>query len=167
MTAPGDLVATFARTLPFDLDPFQREAMLALARGESVLVTAPTGAGKTLVADFAAFRAMASGRKLIYTTPLKALSNQKYRQLVGQYGAAYAGIATGDTVVNRDAPLLVMTTEIVRNLLVVNRDELHDIGYVVVDEIHFLSDEERGVVWEEMLMSSRQTYHPRRLAPLC
>jgi ATP-dependent RNA helicase HelY len=152
MTTPGDLVATFARTLPFDPDPFQREAMLALAQGESVLVTAPTGAGKTLVADFAAFRAMASGRKLIYTTPLKALSNQKYRQLVGQYGAAYAGIATGDTVVNRDAPLLVMTTEILRNLLVVSRDELRDIGYVVVDEIHFLSDEERGVVWEEMLI---------------
>jgi ATP-dependent RNA helicase HelY len=95
---------------------------------------------------------LATDRKLIYTTPLKALSNQKYRQLVGQYGAAYAGIATGDTVVNRDAPLLVMTTEILRNLLVVSRDELCDIGYVVVDEIHFLSDEERGVVWEEMLM---------------
>src|SRR5918911_827697 len=162
MTAPGDLVATFARALPFDPDPFQREAMLALAQGESVLVTAPTGAGKTLVADFAAFRAMASGRKLIYTTPLKALSNQKYRQLVGQYGAAYAGIATGDTVVNRDAPLLVMTTEILRNLLVVSRDELRDIGYVVVDEIHFLSDEERGVVWEEMLI-----WCPRHVQLVC
>src|SRR5207244_3930957 len=74
MTEPGDIVAAFARTLPFDADPFQREAMIALARGESVLVTAPTGAGKTLVADFAAFRAMATGRKLIYTTPIKALS---------------------------------------------------------------------------------------------
>jgi superfamily II RNA helicase len=82
MTTPGDVVAAFARTLPFDPDPFQHEAMLALARGESVLVTAPTGAGKTLIADFAAFRAMASGRKLIYTPPLKVLSNQKYRQLV-------------------------------------------------------------------------------------
>jgi superfamily II RNA helicase len=162
MTAPGDLVATFARTLPFDPDPFQREAMLALARGESVLVTAPTGAGKTLVADFAAFRAMATGRKLIYTTPIKALSNQKYRQLMAQYGAAYAGIATGDTVVNRDAPLLVMTTEILRNLLVVSRDELRDIGYVVVDEIHFLSDEERGVVWEEMLI-----WCPRHVQLVC
>src|ERR687887_1711130 len=160
-------VSAFARGLPFALDPFQREAMAALEQGESVLVTAPTGAGKTLVADFAAFRAMATGRKLIYTTPIKALSNQKYRQLMAQYGAEYAGIATGDTVVNRDAPLLVMTTEILRNLLVVSRDPLHDIGYVVVDEIHFLSDEERGVVWEEMLISSRQTFHLRRLGPLC
>src|ERR671938_338757 len=152
MTTPGDPVAAFACTLPFEPDPFQREAMTALAQGESVLVTAPTGAGKTLVADFAAFLAMAGGRKLIYTTPIKALSNQKYRQLVTQYGMEYAGIATGDTVVNRDAPLLVMTTEILRNLLVVNRDPLHEIGYVVIDEIHFLSDEERGVVWEEVLI---------------
>src|SRR5919109_363402 len=134
-------LSAFAQGLPFDLDPFQREAMAALEQGESVLVTAPTGAGKTLVADFAAFRAMATGRKLVYTTPIKALSNQKYRQLVAHYGADYAGIATGDTVVNRDAPLLV-----------VSRDPLREIGYVVVDEIHFLSDEERGVVWEEMLI---------------
>src|SRR5919201_2290324 len=153
---PESLLSAFAQGLPFALDPFQREAMAALEQGESVLVTAPSGAGKTLVADFAAIRAMATGRKLVYTTPIKALSNQKYRQLLAQHGAAYAGIATGDTVVNRDAPLLVMTTEILRNLLVVSRDPLREIGYVVVDEIHFLSDEERGVVWEEMLISSPQ-----------
>src|SRR5436305_14686258 len=134
MSAPGDIVAAFARTLPFDPDPFQREAMIALARDESLLVTAPTAAGKTLVADFAAFRAMATGRKLVYTTPIKALSNQKYRQLLARYGTEYAGIATGDTVVNRDAPLLVMTTEILRNLLVVSRAPLRETGYVVVRE---------------------------------
>ena len=162
MTTETDLTAAFARTLPFALDPFQREAFDALARGHSVLVAAPTGAGKTLVADYAAFRAMATGRKLAYTTPIKALSNQKYRQLVGQYGAEYVGIVTGDTSVNRDAPLLVMTTEILRNLLVVARDPLEDIGYVVVDEIHFLADRERGVVWEETLISC-----PRHVQLVC
>src|SRR5919199_1984574 len=96
------LVSAFARGLPFALDPFQREAMAALEQGESVLVTAPTGAGKTLVADFAAFRAMATGRKLVYTTPLKALSNQKYRQLMAQYDVEHVGLVTGDTVINRD-----------------------------------------------------------------
>src|SRR5579875_2461819 len=148
-----DLAEAFTQTLPFTLDPFQREAFDALDRGHSVLVAAPTGAGKTLVADYAAFRAMATGRKLVYTTPIKALSNQKYRQLAAQYGADDVGIVTGDTMVNRDAPLLVMTTEILRNLLVVSRDPLDDIGYVVVDEIHFLADQERGVVWEEMLIA--------------
>ncbi len=162
MTIAHDLTAAFARTLPFDLDPFQREAFEALARGHSVLVAAPTGAGKTLVADYAAFRAMATGRRLAYTTPIKALSNQKYRQLVAQYGAEYVGIVTGDTSVNRDAPLLVMTTEILRNLLVVARDPLEDIGYVVVDEIHFLADQERGVVWEETLISC-----PRHVQLIC
>jgi len=162
MTTASDLTTAFARTLPFALDPFQREAFDALDRGHSVLVAAPTGAGKTLVADYAAFRAMATGRKLAYTTPIKALSNQKYRQLVAQYGADYVGIVTGDTSVNRDAPLLVMTTEILRNLLVVAKDPLDDIGYVVVDEIHFLADRERGVVWEETLISC-----PRHVRFVC
>ena len=158
----ADAAAAFERTLPFSPDPFQRTAMQALADGESVLVTAPTGAGKTLVADFAAFLAMRSGRKLVYTTPIKALSNQKYRQLAAQYGAAHVGLVTGDTVVNREAPLLVMTTEILRNLLVVSRDPLREIGYVVVDEIHFLADEQRGVVWEEMLI-----WCPRHIQLVC
>ncbi len=155
-------VNAFAGTLPFALDPFQRQALEALEGGESVLVTAPTGAGKTVVADYAAFRAMASGRKLAYTTPIKALSNQKYRQLAARYGPDYVGIVTGDTVINRPAPLLVMTTEILRNLLVVSRDPLEDIGYVVVDEVHFLSDEQRGVVWEEMLI-----WCPRHVRLIC
>jgi len=153
MTTAADLMAAFAATLPFALDDFQRDALAAIEDGKSVLVTAPTGAGKTIVADFAAFRAMATGRKLAYTTPIKALSNQKYRQMAAQYGPEHVGLVTGDTVVNRDAPLLVMTTEILRNLLVVSKDPLRDIGYVVVDEIHFLADRERGVVWEETLIS--------------
>jgi superfamily II RNA helicase len=155
-------VDTFAATLPFALDPFQRHALEALEGGESVLVTAPTGAGKTIVADYAAFRAIASGYKLAYTTPIKALSNQKYRQLAARYGPDQVGIVTGDTVINRPAPLLVMTTEILRNLLVVSRDPLADIGYVVVDEVHFLSDEQRGVVWEEMLI-----WCPRHVRLIC
>jgi len=162
MTTTLEFADAFARDLPFELDPFQIEAIAALERGHSVLVTAPTGAGKTVVADFAAFAAMANGRKLVYTTPIKALSNQKYRQLVEQYGPGEVGIVTGDTMVNRDAPLLVMTTEILRNLLVVSKDPLRDIGYVVVDEIHFLADRERGVVWEETLISC-----PRHIQLVC
>ncbi len=162
MTTTDDLTTAFVRTLPFALDPFQHEAFDALARGHSVLVAAPTGAGKTLVADYAAFRALATGRRLVYTTPIKALSNQKYRQLAAQYGPDSVGIVTGDTSINRDAPLLVMTTEILRNLLVVAKDPLEDIGYVVIDEIHFMADRERGVVWEETLISC-----PRHVQLVC
>lgn len=147
-----DLIAAFAHTLPFALDPFQREAIAELSRGHSVLVTAPTGAGKTVVADFAAFAAIATGRTLVYTTPIKALSNQKYRQLVDLYGLESVGLITGDIAVNREATLLVMTTEILRNALIVDQDPLQRIGYVVVDEIHFVADRERGVVWEETLI---------------
>ncbi len=156
------LAEAFERDLPFPLDPFQVQAIGALEGGRSALVTAPTGAGKTIVADYAAFAAMATGRKLVYTTPIKALSNQKYRQLVAQYGDSEVGIVTGDTMVNRDAPLLVMTTEILRNLLVVSKDALPDIGFVVVDEVHFLADRERGVVWEETLIAL-----PRHIQVIC
>jgi len=148
----GPLALAFLATLPFPPDPFQQQALTALERGRSVLVTAPTGAGKTLVADFAASMAMAQGRGLIYTTPIKALSNQKYRQLCAQFGAQQVGLVTGDTVLNRTAPLLVMTTEIVRNLLVVDPAGLAGVGYLVFDEVHFLADPERGPVWEEAMV---------------
>ena len=151
-TATGPLASAFREGLPFKPDVFQEEALAALESGHSVLVTAPTGAGKTLIADFAAYMAVDQGYGLIYTTPIKALSNQKYRQLCTQFGRERVGLVTGDTVINRTAPLLVMTTEIVRNLLLLDPAALRGVGYLVFDEVHFLADAERGPVWEEAII---------------
>src|SRR3954470_12020890 len=136
----------------FQLDPFQVEGCTALEDGYSVLVCAPTGAGKTVVGEFAVHLALAAGQKCFYTTPIKALSNQKYNDLVARYGADRVGLLTGDTTVNGEAPVVVMTTEVLRNMLYVGSTSLADLGYVVMDEVHYLGDRFRGGVWEEVII---------------
>ncbi|MDP8959009.1 MAG: DEAD/DEAH box helicase [Actinomycetota bacterium] len=141
----------FAR-LPFPPDRFQLEAARAVLDGESVVVTAPTGAGKTLVAEAAVHLALEGGRRAFYTTPLKALSNQKYGDFLAHYGAARVGLLTGDNVVNGDADVVVMTTEVLRNMIYAREGALGDLGVVVLDEVHFLQDPFRGAVWEEIII---------------
>ena len=145
-------VTEFAGQYPFDLDDFQLEACRALEQGSSVLVCAPTGAGKTVVGEFAVFLALAGGQKCYYTTPIKALSNQKYNDLVDRHGSDRVGLLTGDNSINAAAPIVVMTTEVLRNMLYVGSDALTGLGYVVMDEVHYLGDRFRGAVWEEVLI---------------
>jgi ATP-dependent RNA helicase HelY len=143
----------FQRNLAFDLDPFQREACASLEDGHSVLVAAPTGAGKTVVAAFAVALAMRHPTaKVFYTTPMKALSNQKYQEFVDDYGPDAVGLLTGDTNVNAGARVVVMTTEVLRNMLYAESDLLTDLAYVVMDEVHYLADRFRGAVWEEVII---------------
>jgi ATP-dependent RNA helicase HelY len=146
------VLADFQGGYDFDLDPFQVESCSALEDGYSVLVCAPTGAGKTVVGEFAVHLALAAGQKCFYTTPIKALSNQKYNDLVDRYGAERVGLLTGDNAVNGDAPVVVMTTEVLRNMLYVGSTSLADLGYVVMDEVHYLGDRFRGAVWEEVII---------------
>jgi len=149
------LLEAFRERYPFPLDPFQEQAIRQILRGKSVIVSAPTGAGKTLIAEFAIYRALAAQRRVIYTTPLKALSNQKYADFSRQYGSELTGILTGDVKVNPQAPVLVMTTEILRNLLFTEKPE--DIASAVLDECHYLGDEGRGTVWEEIVINCPAT----------
>ncbi len=142
----------FTTELPFTLDGFQVQACEALERGHGVLVCAPTGAGKTVVGEFAVHLALSAGRKCFYTTPIKALSNQKHTDLVRRYGPERIGLLTGDVSVNADAPVVVMTTEVLRNMLYANSPALHGLSYVVMDEVHFLADRMRGAVWEEVIL---------------
>ncbi|TDC23451.1 DEAD/DEAH box helicase [Streptomyces sp. 8K308] len=142
----------FREMYDFDLDAFQIEACQALEAGKGVLVAAPTGSGKTIVGEFAVHLALAQGRKCFYTTPIKALSNQKYTDLVRRYGADRVGLLTGDNSVNSDAPVVVMTTEVLRNMLYAGSQALIGLGYVVMDEVHYLSDRFRGAVWEEVII---------------
>jgi len=142
----------FAARYPFELDDFQFEAIEALDSGESVLVAAPTGSGKTVVAEFAVERALDLGSKAFYTTPLKALSNQKFGDLVARYGAAKVGLLTGDNSINSEAPVVVMTTEVLRNMLYEKSPTLLGLSSVVLDEVHYLQDPYRGAVWEEVLI---------------
>lgn len=134
-----------------ELDPFQVEAIEHVRDGRSVLVSAPTGVGKTIIADYIVEMALSRGQDVIYTAPIKALSNQKYRDYTRLYGKEAVGLLTGDLVINRGAMLRIMTTEILRNMLL-SGEELPDLAYVIVDEIHFLDDAERGTVWEEVLI---------------
>ncbi|MFF5706993.1 DEAD/DEAH box helicase [Streptomyces sp. NPDC012794] len=145
-------LAPFREMYAFDLDPYQIEACKALEAGKGVLVAAPTGSGKTIVGEFAVHLALQQGRKCFYTTPIKALSNQKYADLVKRYGAAKVGLLTGDNSVNGDAPVVVMTTEVLRNMLYAGSQALSGLGYVVMDEVHYLSDRFRGAVWEEVII---------------
>ncbi|MDH6130907.1 ATP-dependent RNA helicase HelY [Kitasatospora sp. MAA4] len=142
----------FQELYDFPLDPFQLEACEALEAGSGVLVAAPTGSGKTIVGEFAVHLALAAGRKCFYTTPIKALSNQKYADLVKRYGAAKVGLLTGDNTVNGDAPIVIMTTEVLRNMLYAGSQTLNGLGYVVMDEVHYLADRFRGAVWEEVII---------------
>src|SRR3712207_1900090 len=150
-TAHPDLV-DFTAALGFSLDPFQVEACEALDRGSGVLVCAPTGAGKTVVGEFAVHKALSEGRKAFYTTPIKALSNQKYNDLVERYGPERVGLLTGDNAVNGDAPVVVMTTEVLRNMLYAESPALLGLGCVVMDEVHYLANRFRGAVWEEVII---------------
>ncbi len=148
--APEDL-------FPFQLDDFQLEAIAALNQGESVIVCAPTGSGKTLVGEYAIHRALEMGRRVFYTTPLKALSNQKLRDFQQAFGEENVGLLTGDSSVNRDAPIVVMTTEIFRNMLYGTSigkvgTSLREVQAVVLDECHYMNDRQRGTVWEESVI---------------
>jgi ATP-dependent RNA helicase HelY len=152
-TSPdGTELADFAGQLTFRLDPFQVNACEALERGHGVLVCAPTGAGKTVVGEFAVHLALQAGQKCFYTTPIKALSNQKHSDLVRRYGPDRIGLLTGDQSINGDAPIVVMTTEVLRNMLYAGSDALQGLSYVVMDEVHFLADRMRGAVWEEVIL---------------
>ncbi len=145
-------VERFAARYPFPLDDFQLRGVEALAAGESVLVAAPTGSGKTVVAEFAVDRALELSGKCFYTTPLKALSNQKFGDLVARHGAARVGLLTGDNTINGEAPIVVMTTEVLRNMLYERSPTLQGLRFVVLDEVHYLQDPYRGAVWEEVLI---------------
>lgn len=140
----------------FPLDEFQLDACAALGQGRSVLVAAPTGAGKTVVGEYAVYRALAEGVKCFYTTPIKALSNQKYHDLVALYGVDQVGLLTGDNSINGEAPVVVMTTEVLRNMLYSGSSTLDQLGYVVMDEVHYLADRFRGGVWEEVIIQLPQ-----------
>ncbi len=147
------MIEEFRSTLPFGLDPFQASACEALELGNSVLVAAPTGAGKTVVAEFAVHLAMATeSTKVFYTAPMKALSNQKYQDFVARYGAESVGLLTGDTNINSRARIVVMTTEVLRNMLYADSDLLAGLGFVIMDEVHYLADRFRGAVWEEVII---------------
>ncbi|MFI8349524.1 DEAD/DEAH box helicase [Streptomyces sp. NPDC085596] len=145
-------LAGFREMYDFGLDDFQVEACSALEGGKGVLVAAPTGSGKTIVGEFAVHLALEQGKKCFYTTPIKALSNQKYADLCRRYGADKVGLLTGDNSVNSDAPIVVMTTEVLRNMLYAGSQTLLGLGYVVMDEVHYLSDRFRGAVWEEVII---------------
>jgi ATP-dependent RNA helicase HelY len=145
-------LAEFTLTRPFSLDPFQVEACRALENGHGVLVCAPTGAGKTVVGEFAVHLALTTGGKCFYTTPIKALSNQKFADLIAQYGPDRVGLLTGDTAINSHAPVVVMTTEVLRNMLYARSSDLDGLTHVVMDEIHYLADRFRGAVWEEVIL---------------
>jgi ATP-dependent RNA helicase HelY len=136
----------------FALDPFQSRALDALDAGQSVLVAAPTGSGKTVVAEYAIAGALATGEKAYYTTPLKALSNQKYGELVARHGPERVGLLTGDNSINGDAPIVVMTTEVLRNMIYGASSTLVGLRYVVLDEVHYLQNRYRGAVWEEVIV---------------
>ncbi len=144
--------ARFEAQLGFELDDYQRKALDALDAGGSVVVAAPTGSGKTVVAQYAVDRALEARGKAFYTTPLKALSNQKYAELVRRHGPESVGLLTGDNSINGDAPVVVMTTEVLRNMVYASSRALNGLRYVVLDEVHYLQNAYRGPVWEEVII---------------
>jgi ATP-dependent RNA helicase HelY len=145
-------LASFRALYDFEFDDFQVAACRALGAGSGVLVAAPTGSGKTVIGEYAVHLALAQGRKCFYTTPIKALSNQKYADLVRRYDTRTVGLLTGDNSINGDAPVVVMTTEVLRNMLYTGSLTLAGLGYVVLDEVHYLADTSRGAVWEEVII---------------
>ncbi|MEK6823001.1 MAG: DEAD/DEAH box helicase, partial [Nanoarchaeota archaeon] len=138
----------------FTLDPFQVEAIASIEKGNSVVVSAATGTGKTLIADYVIDKNIKLGKRVIYTAPIKALSNQKYRDFTGRYGKDAIGLITGDVQVNTSAQILIMTTEIYRNMLLARDELIGTVSHVIFDEIHFISDIERGTIWEESVIFS-------------
>src|SRR3989338_2056784 len=137
------------------LDRFQEEAIHAIEQNHSVVVSAPTGSGKTLIADYIISKDIKKDIKVIYTAPIKALSNQKYKEFVQDYGEENVGLLTGDIVRNSHAPVLIMTTEIYRNMVLTNDPFISTTSYVIFDEIHYINDIERGYVWEESIIFSK------------
>ncbi len=156
------VLTQFLSELPFRPDTFQTDALGHVETGDSVVVTAPTGAGKTLIADGSIALTIAKGQRAFYTTPIKALSNQKFNDLGGAYGADMVGLLTGDNVINGDAPIIVMTTEVLRNMIYEASSALDELGLVVLDEVHYLADRHRGSVWEEVII-----HLPKRIALVC
>ncbi|MEN3121810.1 DEAD/DEAH box helicase [Janibacter sp. LM] len=152
MSTPAPELTAFTASQDFDLDPFQIEACAAVEAGHGVLVAAPTGAGKTIVGEFAVHLALQRGQKAFYTTPIKALSNQKYHELVATHGADDVGLLTGDISVNGEASVVVMTTEVLRNMIYAGSSTLDTLAFVVMDEVHYLADRFRGAVWEEVII---------------
>nr|MBA2445852.1 DEAD/DEAH box helicase [Nocardioidaceae bacterium] len=146
------VLTEFEQLYDFTLDDFQRRACESLEHGRGVLVAAPTGSGKTLVGEFAVHLALQQGGKCFYTTPIKALSNQKFADLTVRYGAKKVGLLTGDNTINGDAPIVVMTTEVLRNMLYAGSGTLSGLRFVVMDEVHYLADRSRGAVWEEVMI---------------
>ena len=147
-----ELLDEFAGLYDFPLDDFQIRACREIEAGSGVLVAAPTGSGKTIVGEFAVHLGLKTDRKCFYTTPIKALSNQKYYDLVARYGEEQVGLLTGDHTINGEAPIVVMTTEVLRNMLYAGSRTLLGLGFVVMDEVHYLADRERGAVWEEVII---------------
>ena len=148
----GDGADVGAGAYPFELDAFQLRALAALDQDRSVLVAAPTGAGKTVVAEHAVARALSEGGKAFYTTPIKALSNQKFADLARRHGADNVGLLTGDNSINGEAPVVVMTTEVLRNMIYAASPALRGLRFAVLDEVHYLQDAYRGPVWEEVII---------------
>jgi len=148
------LIDAFQATLPWPLDPFQVEAIEKLEAHQGVLVSAPTSSGKTVIADYAVFRGLETDARTIYTTPLKALSNQKYRDYRRLHGDGYVGLVTGENTINPQAPVVVMTTEILRNLIYEDPQRLEQVRYVILDEVHYIDDFPRGAVWEEIIIQA-------------
>ncbi|MEV5410709.1 DEAD/DEAH box helicase [Thermopolyspora sp. NPDC052614] len=155
----GPALTAFRGLYDFEFDEFQVDACRALEAGDGVLVAAPTGSGKTVVGEFAVHLALERGQKCFYTTPIKALSNQKYNDLLKRYGTAKVGLLTGDNSVNGEAPIVVMTTEVLRNMLYAGSPTLQGLGYVVMDEVHYLADRFRGAVWEEVIIHLPESVH--------
>ncbi|MBR5945573.1 DEAD/DEAH box helicase, partial [bacterium] len=143
---------------PFPYDEFQKKAIAAIDGNASIFVSAPTGSGKTVIAEHVIADAITLHQRVVYTAPIKALSNQKYREFVRQYGEANVGILTGDVNINRDAQIIVMTTEIYRNTLLDEGSTISDVAWIIFDEVHYLDDAERGTVWEEaIIFTPKQT----------
>ena len=146
------ITVEFSDSFDFPLDDFQIKSLHYVEDGNGLLVAAPTGAGKTVVGEFAAYLALRKGKKCFYTTPIKALSNQKFTEFVAKFGEENVGLLTGDTNINSEAPVLVMTTEVLRNMLYAGSSSLTNLQSVVMDEVHYLADKFRGAVWEEVLI---------------
>jgi len=151
-SSASPITSEYVASLPFAVDDFQLQGCQSVEAGHGVLIAAPTGAGKTVIGEFAAFLALKHSKKCFYTTPIKALSNQKFQEFVERFGSEKVGLLTGDTSINSDADILVMTTEVLRNMLYANSSTLTTLGFVVMDEVHYLADKFRGAVWEEVLI---------------
>jgi len=151
------VLGSFRESLPFEMDPFQLEGCRAIQAGKGVLVAAPTSAGKTVVGQFAVYTALSQQTRCFYTTPIKALSNQKFSEFAELYGSENVGLLTGDNSINGDAPIVVMTTEVLRNMLYEQSQSVGALTHVVMDEVHYLADRSRGAVWEEVIIHLPQT----------